>query len=79
LGEYTRRLLEVSLALQYDTMERSKTRAVLADILGPVVLRRDAEGDWAEMEEPAERVALAGSTLLKVVARARFELATFGL
>jgi hypothetical protein len=48
-------------------MDRERTRALLADILGPVVLRRDSEGEWAEMEEPAQRLALAGSTLLTVL------------
>ena len=79
LVAYNRRLLDLGAALQQETMDRERTRALLADILGPVVLRRDAEGDWAEMEEPAQRLALAGSTLLTMVARARFEIATFGL
>jgi len=79
LAAYKRRLLDLGAALQQDTMDRERTRALLADILGPVVLRRDSEGEWAEMEEPAQRLALAGSTLLTMVARARFELATFGL
>lgn len=71
VATYKRRLLDLEAALQQDSMDRGRTRALLADILGPVVLRRDAEGEWAEMEEPAQRVALAGSTLLTVVARAR--------
>jgi len=79
LVAYKRRLLDLGAALQQDTIDRERTRALLADILGPVVLRRDSEGEWAEMEEPAQRLALAGSTLLTMVARARFELATFGL
>lgn len=45
--------------------------ALLADMLGPVVLTRDEVGSWAEMEEPAARVALAGSTPLALVAGAR--------
>jgi hypothetical protein len=52
-------------------MGGGRTRALLAVIVGPVVLRRDSEGEWAEMEEPAQRLALAGSSLLTVVARAR--------
>lgn len=48
-------------------------------MLGPVVLTRDDTGDRAEMEEPAARFALTGSTPVEVVAGARFELATFGL
>lgn len=64
LVAYKRRLLDLGAALQQDTMDRERTRALLADILGSVVLRRDSEGEWAEMEEPAQRLALAGSTLL---------------
>jgi hypothetical protein len=51
-------------------VDRDRVRALLAEILGPVVLRRDDEGDWAEMEEPAQRVLMTGSTPLTVVARA---------
>jgi DNA invertase Pin-like site-specific DNA recombinase len=72
IAAYKRRMLDLSAALQEGTTDRDRTRALLAEILGPVVLRRDDVGDWAEMEEPAQRVALAGSTLLSVVARARW-------
>jgi hypothetical protein len=34
-------------------VDRERTRALLADILGPVLLRHDSEGEWEEMEEPA--------------------------
>jgi hypothetical protein len=71
LVAYKRRLLDLGAALHQDTMDRERTRALLANILGPVVLRRDSEGGRAEMEEPAQRLALAGSTLLTVIARAR--------
>jgi site-specific DNA recombinase len=71
LAAYKRRMLDLQAALQQDTMDRDRTRGLLAEMLGPVVLRRDQEGDWAEMEEPAQRVALAGSTPLMMVARAR--------
>jgi site-specific DNA recombinase len=79
LATYKRRLLDLGEALRRDDMDRERTRGLLAELLGPVVLRRDPEGEWAEMEEPAQRVALAGSSPLTMVARARFELATFGL
>ena len=79
VARYKQRLFDLATALQDQSIERDRVRELLAETLGPVVLRRDEEGDWAEMEEPAQRVALAGSTLLTVVARARFELATFGL
>ena len=59
--------------------ERSRVRELLIKIVGPVRLTEDSDGAWAEMEEPAQRIALAGSTPLNMVARARFELTTFGL
>lgn len=71
IAGYKRRLLQLQQALESDA-DRQRTRELLADLLGPVTLTRDDEGDWAEMEEPAARVALAGSTTpLTVVAGAR--------
>lgn len=43
--------------------DRGRTRAQLGEILGPVVPRRDDASDWAEMEEPAQRVALVKTRL----------------
>jgi site-specific DNA recombinase len=63
-----------------DVHHRERARTVLAGLLGPVVVGVDADGQpWAEIEKPAVRLwdAVGGSTGL--VARARFELATFGL
>ena len=74
---YRRRLLQLKESLEADA-DRHKTRALLAELLGQVTLVSEGEEQWAEMEEPAARVALAGS-LMGVVAGARFELATFGL
>lgn len=72
IAAYKRRMLDLQATLQQHGADRERTRALLADILGPVVLTRDQEGNaWAEMEEPAQRVALAGSTLPVMVARAR--------
>lgn len=62
--------LRAALYARYST-DRQRTRELLAELLGPVTLTRDDTGDWAEMEEPAARVALAGSTPLTVVAGAR--------
>jgi len=62
-----------------DESDRDHTRALLAELLGPVRLVREGKYLWAEMEEPATRLLVAGSTPTKVVAGARFELATFGL
>ena len=70
IAGYRRRLLQLQQALESDA-DRQRTRELLAELLGPVTLTRDAAGDWAEMEEPAARVALAGSTPLTVVAGAR--------
>jgi site-specific DNA recombinase len=75
---YRRQLLALREALETES-DRDRTRTLLAEMLGPVVLTRDDEGAWAEMEEPAERIALTGSSPMGVVAGARFELATFGL
>ena len=70
IAGYRRRLLPLQQALESDA-DRQRTRELLAELLGPVTLTRDDTGDWAEMEEPAARVALAGSTPLTVVAGAR--------
>ena len=48
-----------------------RVRTLLAEVLGPVTLTRDEDGRWAEMEEPAERLLVAGSAPLEVVAGAR--------
>ena len=79
VAAYKRRLMDLGGALQGESMDRERVRGLLADVLGPIMLRRDEEGDWAEMEEPVQRVLMTGSTPLTMVARARFELATFGL
>jgi hypothetical protein len=71
LSAYKRRLLDLGEALRREDMDRERTRGLLAKLLGPVVLRRGPEVEWPEMEEPAQRFTLAGSTLLTVVARAR--------
>ncbi len=78
LARYRRQVLELQRVLDEDT-DRDRTRALLADMLGPVLIGRDADtGEtWAEMEKPAERLALNGSPIL--VAGAGFEPTTFGL
>ena len=73
-----RQLQELRKALEEES-DRDHTRALLAELLGPVRLVREGKNLWAEMEEPATRLLVAGSTLTEVVAGARFELATFGL
>ena len=62
--------------------DRDRTRTILADLLGTVIVARDDQTGKShlEMERPAERLLMAASGgSLKVVAGARFELATFGL
>lgn len=59
VAAYRRRMLALRDAL--DGTDRERTRALLADMLGPVALVTDESGQWAEVEEPAQRVALAGS------------------
>lgn len=62
--------------------DRERARGLLADLLGPVTIGTDATtGDvYAELDEPAERLLVqAVGAPLRVVAGARFELATFGL
>ncbi len=79
VANYRRQLLQLREALDQQT-DRDRVRTLLADLLGPVHLVRDDDGShWAEIEEPAQRLLVAGSTPVGVVAGARFELATFGL
>ena len=57
-----------------DDIDRARTRQLLADALGPVVLVKEEDGEmFAELEEPAERllIAVAGEPL-GLVAAARF-------
>lgn len=79
LARYRRQVLELQRVLDEDA-DRDRTRALLADMLGPVLIGRDADtGEtWAEIEKPAERLLLLGGSL-KVVAGAGFEPTTFGL
>jgi len=78
LATYRRMLLQLRDVLLSDDLER--TRALIAEMLGPITIVRDEEGTWAEMAKPADRLlvqAMGGS--LKVVAGAGFEPTTFGL
>ncbi len=77
LAAYRRQLLQLQRALEEEA-DRDRTRTLLADLLGAVRLVRAGAELRAELNEPAARVALAGSPV-EVVAGARFELATFGL
>ena len=68
MAGYKRQLLQLQAVLDAEA-DRDQARTLLADLLGPVTLVTDEAGAWAEMEEPAARVALAGSPL-EVVAGA---------
>lgn len=70
MSGYKRQLLRLREALD-DAANREQVRALLADLLGPVTLVRDALGAWAEMEEPVARLALTGSVPVGMVAEAR--------
>lgn len=61
LARCRRQALEQKRVLDEDA-DRDRTRQLLADILGPVLIDRDADtgATWAEMEKPAERLALNG-------------------
>jgi site-specific DNA recombinase len=78
LAAHRRQVMQLRKALE-EGADRDQARQLLADLVGPVMLIADEAGDlWAETEEPALRLAVAGSPT-ELVAGARFELATFGL
>lgn len=72
IREYRAALLDLQRELEAEE-DRDRTRRLLADLLGPVVVGRDAEGPYADLIEPAERllVAAAGGSSLNLVAGAR--------
>jgi site-specific DNA recombinase len=82
-SRYRQLVMNLKETLSGDAATVSEARPVIADLLGSVTLVRDASTgeSWAQMKNPAEQLLLAaasaGSPIL--VARARFELATFGL
>ena len=79
VARYKRMLLNLRQVLDEDD-DRSRTRQLLADLLGPVVIGADEDGKpWAEIEETTERLVQAVGGSMGLVAGARFELATFGL
>lgn len=82
-SRYRQLVMNLKETLSGEASTVSEARPLIAGLLGAVTLRRDPETgeSWAQMKNPAEQlllaVASAGSPIL--VARARFELATFGL
>jgi site-specific DNA recombinase len=86
-GEVTQRYRQMVMNLKETLSGAASTiteaRPVIAELLGTVTLLRDKNtGEaWAKMKNPTEQllVAAAGGVSLGMVARARFELATFGL
>lgn len=56
LARYRRQVLELQRVLEEDA-DRERTRELLRQMLGPVILLRDAEGlTWAQMTNPAEQL-----------------------
>jgi DNA invertase Pin-like site-specific DNA recombinase len=73
-ARYRRLVLQLQQVLEQET-DRDRTRAILADMIGTVVIGRDqATGEpYADLEEPAERLMLSAvGESLGVVAGARF-------
>jgi hypothetical protein len=80
-ARYRRMVLQQQEVLRDET-DRTRTRQILADMLGQVTIGRDLEtGEtFAELEEPAERLLVAAvGESLRLVAGAGFEPTTFGL
>lgn len=67
MAGYRRQLLQLQEALQ-EGADRDHARHLLAGLLGPVFLVAADGALWAEMEEPAERLLVAGSSPMGVVA-----------
>lgn len=65
LARYRRQVLKLERVHEEDS-DRDRTRALLDDMLGPVLIGSDADtgATWAEIEEPAERLALNRSPVL---------------
>ncbi len=82
-ARYRQSIMNLKETLTGDAIEVREARKVIADLLGSITLLRDADTgqSWARMKNPAEQllIAAAGGSSMGVVARARFELATFGL
>lgn len=73
IGRYRRQVLQLREAMEGDP-DRDRTRTILAELLGPVrLVREESTGeDFAELQEPVERLLLAGvGESLNLVARAR--------
>jgi hypothetical protein len=79
LADYRAAMLDLKSRLDGHP-DRERTRELLRQMLGPVTLARDADGvTWAQMNNPAEQLLVAGGMSLTVVAGAGFEPTTFGL
>ncbi len=82
-ARYRQLVMNLKETLSGDGHTVKEARPIIAGLLGTVTLVRDAgTGEsWARMKNPAEQLLLeaTGGKSLMMVARARFELATFGL
>jgi DNA invertase Pin-like site-specific DNA recombinase len=71
VARYRAAMLELRRRLDTE-LDRTRTRELLRQMLGPITLRQDAQGaTWAEMTNPASQLAAGGVALLPVVAGAR--------
>lgn len=71
VARYRRMLLSLRQVLD-EEQDRAHTRTLLAELLGPVVIGADDGETWAEIEEPAERLAVAVGGSMGLVAGARW-------
>ncbi len=79
-AHYKQLMLDLRSALDKET-DRERTRRLLADLLGEVIVGRDEDGAYADLADPATRLlsAASGGTYITLVAGAGFEPTTFGL
>lgn len=75
-AQYRRLVANLQHALEHD---RDRARALLQELIGTVRITQQGEQIWAELQQEAERPAVAGGPSLLGVAGAGFEPATFGL
>ncbi len=73
LARYRKLVLDLRSALD-DEEDRDRVRGMVAELIGPVVISADDAGEaWAEIEEPAGRLAIAVGGSMGLVARVGYE------
>lgn len=70
-AHYKQLMLDLRSALDKET-DRERTRRLLADLLGEVIVGRDEDGAFADLADPATRLlsAASGGTYITLVAGA---------